>query len=209
MFCFATLSKGQAKQYLNVEDVVELTLQNNKEIVISKSNINKSLGDIRISRAKFNTKLFFQASKDYFISPNTLDLRENLTGQGINPYNTSDVINTSFEINKKFETGTEITPGFSLYNYGKDSLYYLLKNAGDAGLMTNRSDVYLNIKQPLLLGSGRDYNTFEESIARKQYIISELSHYHTVAYKVYQSLISFLYYIFANKNLEIQTETEQ
>jgi len=204
-----TLSMGQSNGYLTVKDVVDFTLQNNKDIAISNYRISEVKGDIQISNAKFNSKFLLQANKEYITTPNTLDQRENLFGHGTSLFTKSDISRLSFELNKKFKFGTEITPGFSLNNYGKDSLYQWLKNSSNKGLYTNRSNLYLNINQPLLLGLGKDFNTYEERIALKEFKISELSHYHTLAYKIHQSLTSYLYYIYANKNLEVQLETQK
>ncbi len=212
LFIIYLLSKQQTSaQYqsiLTVKDIVEQTLLANKEIVIYQTKISESKGDLRISQSPFNSKIIVESYKNYNLTPYDLLMRDSYNRLGLPDYNKSEIINFNFKISKKLKFGTEINPGLSLFNYGRDSLYHKLINQGKTGLQTYRSSVYFNVKQPLLLGFGKEYNTFDEKQSQFQYKIAELSYYQTISIKIFESISNYLKYIYSNKNIEIQNNNQ-
>ncbi len=194
----------QNNKILTIIDVAELTLENNKNILVSKSNIEVAEGNILKSKSVFNLKFNGSIDKTYTITPLTIDQRENLSAYSNSSYTENNLFDYTIGAYKKFKFGTIINPGVTFTNFGKDTLYNYLYEAGSGEYITNRSRVYLNLNQPILKGVGKEYNTADLRISNKRYELTEEYYYHNISTSLLESFIAYLEYIGAKKNLEIQ-----
>ncbi|MCD4834675.1 MAG: TolC family protein [Bacteroidales bacterium] len=195
---------NQNNRVLSIIDVAELTLENNKNILVSKSNVEVAEGNILKSKSVFNLKFKGSIDKTYTITPLTIDQRENLSDYSNSSYTENDLFDYTIGAYKKFKFGTIINPGITFTNFGKDTLYNYLYEAGSGEYITNRSKVYLNLNQPILKGAGKEYNTADLRISKKRYQLTEEYYYHNISTSLLESFIAYLEYIGVKKNLEIQ-----
>lgn len=199
---------GQVNSYLRIEEVVSFTLQKSQEVKISETKIQEAKGILRSANYPFNLGIKGSTLREFNITPDYINLQNQFLSPDMAQSQTNELFSYTMEFNKKLKFGTFISTGFSLFNYGRDSVYYKFQDAGFSGFIPGRSNVYLNFSQPLLLGFGKSFNTFDLIMAGKNYRITELSYYQDVSNSVFQSIQAYLNYIFATKILEIQNETE-
>lgn len=195
---------SQQKNFLTIQKVAELTLENNKSILSSVALKKVFAGELQTAISDFNIKINGEVNKTYDILPLTIDYRENLFGYSNGGNIEYDYLNYNIGLSKMFKSGTIINPEIEFFNYGKDTLYRLLKNNGYGNLITNRTNVRLNLYQPILRGIGFKYNTTNLRINQKKYQIAEEKYYYIVSENLLKSFIAYLEYIWAKKNMEIQ-----
>lgn len=189
---------------LLISEVGDLTLQNSKEISISKTNYEIVKGDILSSESEFNLFIEGDINKIYSITPSTIYYRNDDFSNSTYDYNEKDIFEYSINAYKKLKFGTIINPGVNFTNFGKDTLYHYLQDQGFGNYITNRSNVFINIKQPLLNGLGKKHNTTFIRTSKKRYILLEKQHISNVTQSLRNSYISYLKIIGAKKSLQIQ-----
>ena len=199
----------QNNNWLTIQQVAELTIENNKSIQHAIALKKIAIADIQIANSEFNLKVRGEINKTYEILPLTIDYRDNLFGYSNGSYTEFDLLNYTFGFSKRLKFGTIINPEIEFFNYGKDTLYKYLKYNGYGNLITNRSNVKLNLYQPIFRGIGLKYNTTNLRINEKKYQVAEEEYFYSISENLLKSFIAYLEYIWAYKNLEIQENIDK
>jgi len=207
---FTIPTAGQSvngKKVLTIQEVIQLTLSNNKFIKLAEGGIGISKGEMIVSGSEFNLKLYSNIDKERNAFPTTIDQRDGILGNQMS-YSESDLFKYGIGIAKKLKFGTIVSSQINFINYGKDTLYNYLYNNGFGELITNRSSVSLNVTQPLLKGFGKKYNYTNYETNEIKYKISETEYLYTVERSIMESIITYLEYIAAQNNLQIKTNID-
>jgi len=201
---------GQNQQiFSQLETIIRLTLEKNPTIAAASARVKTSQGDFQSTQGEFNTNYSFNINQSLTKLPNTYDQREGLFGYNSTQSTTYDDFSYGIGLSKKLKYGTLIIPSFNINNYGKDVLYQNLSSINRTPLITNRSRVFLNLIQPLLLGFGKTYTTANIKIASIRLSEQENYYIYTVSEQLYYSLSTYLSYISSLNYLKIQTQFEE
>lgn len=207
LFVSMTHALGQSDSLL-LNWVIEQALENNPAIQVSKSSIDIAAGNWQASFGEFNTSYHAYLNQSRSITPNTLDFREGIFGVTQQENAETRLLTYGLGASKKLYSGTILSSGLELSNFGKDNLYEKLLLAGRGELVTNRSGVYFTVTQPLLFGRGKKFNTADLR-ANKANIQAEKKQYvFEVSSILLDVVTAYVNYIAAQKNLEIQQQTE-
>lgn len=199
MYLLSAQNNLSGTNILTLADVAELTLKNNKNLIVSENKLESAKADIYKAKSEFNLTFEGNIYKDYSKVPTTIDSRENLIFTSNSSYYESDLFQYNISSYKKLKFGTVINPGITFTNYGKDSLY----EYGYGNYITNRSNVYFRITQPLLNGFGKKYNTTFIRVNEKQFTLIKKEHFNTIALSLLESYSAYVKYIGAKRKLEI------
>lgn len=193
---FWSFSLVQAQAVISIDEVVGQTVANNPQFKVSLQKLEFSKGGFRIARSAFNTNLIFNGSNSRESIPYSLDG---------SPDNDIELKYWSYSLSaaRKISFGTVITPSIGVFNSGQDILYDQL-----GGTLANQGTASISIKQPLLRGLGTTYNTAELRIAKLDINSQEHRYLFAASALLLDALGSYVEYIAAQLNLQIQQETE-
>jgi outer membrane protein TolC len=185
-----------------------MLLEYNPNLMASQAEIRLAEGGVLYATSDFNTTLSGRVDRSVDRYSNTIDERMGRLGYDPEASYRDARFSYSVGASKLLKSGTIVEPGIGFTNYGKNSLFQELEAAGYGAWMTNRASVSLNVRQPLLLGRGKEYNTAGIRIAEKEVEISKQYFAYEVSRQLANALVSYADYIYESKNLEIQLDNE-
>ena len=208
----AVISVGQGNlsaQNSSLQKVMEITFEKSPSVKISKLQVDYQAGRVTQFQGQFNPTLDIGINKSLDKIPNNIAIREGYLGYKPEQSYEADLFDYSIAVSKRFQTGTLIRPSIQLNNNGRDALFDNLVNAGVGEFITSRSNVFIDVTQPLLQGFGKKYYGANLEIEQLNLSAAELEYTYNVSNQAYLVLLNYLNVVSAKRDLDIQKSIEK
>lgn len=192
-----------------VESVLDLTFKNSPNVKISRLSVTAQEGRVLRNQGQFNPVLNIALNNSSDLLPNNIARREGYLGLTPEESYYADLFNYEISVSKRFQTGTLLRPSIELNNFGQDALFDNLVNAGAGEFITARSNVFLDVTQPLLQGRGKKFYAADLEIEQLNLSAAEMDYVYDVSSQLYVVLLNYLSVVSSQRELEIQISIEK
>lgn len=184
LFTGGTIAFLNAQTGISTDQVIQFTVANNPQIKVSYQNLEYSKGSFRVARSEFNTNVRLTGQNSLTSYPTSIDDPSLISESKSWGY--------SLSASKKIGFGTVITPAIGV----------------NSGVGANSGSAFINLTQPILRGLGTTYNLANMRVAELNISSQEHGYLFDASVLLLSTLGSFVEYISAQLNLEIQLESE-
>ncbi|MEQ9064554.1 MAG: TolC family protein [Vicingaceae bacterium] len=184
-----------AQVNLSVDQLISTAVENNPQIKVSYQNLEFSRGSFRVARSGFNTNILLNGLNSKNVISSSLGEPASSIDQNFWSY--------SLGASRKFAFGTIVTPSFAVVNSGSTA-----PNSDNIELPVNQGTAFINLEQPLLRGLGTSYNLAELRVAELGISSQEHRYLFDASSLLLDVMSSYVEYISARLNLQIQQDTE-